>query len=218
LAVATEHEVAEVGEEAGFGGREEALGDGDGEFGEDTADFIGGDQGAARGDEFAGEIGGAKAAVWGVRMEVAEAVAVGVGREGAAASIGESKLASSVCEFGVFRSHAGRIIYCVYSCLVTGSYMKFRITPGSVRMGAGEWMENLVLLRSSNRVADQGDSPGLDFLDGLNAGWEILTKMVETVGGSFKNNNGDISARQILLVSEVCVYRNQHIESSFRDR
>ena len=33
LAVAAEHEVAEVGEEAGFGGREEALGYGDGEFG-----------------------------------------------------------------------------------------------------------------------------------------------------------------------------------------
>jgi hypothetical protein len=59
---------------------------------------------------------------------------------------------------------------------------------------------------------------GLDFLDGPNAGWEVLTKMVETVGGSLKNNNGDFSARQILLVSEVCVYRNQHIKGSFRDR
>jgi hypothetical protein len=116
-----------MSEEAGFGGGEEALGEGDGEFGEDTADFAGGDQGAARGDEFAGEIGRTKAAVRGVGMGVAEAVAVGVGGEGATASIGESKLASSVCEFGVFRSHAGRIIYCVYSCLVTGSYMEIRM-------------------------------------------------------------------------------------------
>jgi hypothetical protein len=96
LAVAAEHEVAEVGEEAGFGGRKEALGDGDREFGEDTADFAGGHQGAARGDEFAGEIGRAKAAARGVGMGVAEAVAVGMCGEGASASIGEVKLASIV--------------------------------------------------------------------------------------------------------------------------
>jgi hypothetical protein len=94
LAVAAEHEVAEVGEEAGFGGREEALGYGDGEFGEDATDFVGGDHGAARGDEFAGEIGGAKSAVRGVG--VAEAVAVGVSGEGASPSIGEVKLAAIV--------------------------------------------------------------------------------------------------------------------------
>jgi hypothetical protein len=97
LAVAGEHEVAEVGEEAGFGGREEALGYGDGEFCEDAADFTRGNQGAARGDEFAGEIGGTKAAVRGVGMGVAEAVALRMSGQGAAASIGESKLASSVC-------------------------------------------------------------------------------------------------------------------------
>ena len=110
-------------QEAGFGRREEAVGYGDGEFGEDSADFVGGDHGAARGDEFAGEIGGAKAAVRAVGMGVAEAVGIGSGGKGAAASVGEVKLASSVCEFGVFRSHAGRIIYCIYSCLVTESYM-----------------------------------------------------------------------------------------------
>jgi hypothetical protein len=85
-----------MNEDAGFGGREEALGYGDGEFGEDTADFVGGDHGAARGDEFAGEIGGAKSAVRRVSMRVAESVALRMGGEGAAASIGESKLASSV--------------------------------------------------------------------------------------------------------------------------
>ena len=60
-------------------------------------------------------------------MGVAEAVALRMSGEGAAASIGESNLASSVCEFGLFRSHAGRIIYCVYSCLVTGSYLQIRM-------------------------------------------------------------------------------------------
>jgi len=127
VAAAAEHEVAEVRQDAGFGGREEALGYGDGEFGEDTTDFARGNHGAARGDEFAGEIGRAKAAVRGVGMGVAEAVALRMSGEGAAASIGESKLAASICGFGVFRSHAGRIIYCVYSCLVTGCYMKFRM-------------------------------------------------------------------------------------------
>jgi hypothetical protein len=160
LAVAAEHEVAEVGEEAGFGGREEALGYGDRKFCEDTTDFARGDQSAAWGDEFAGEIGGAKAAVRGVGMRVAEAVAVGVGGEGALASIGEGETAAGefggraqrerggsreepfgglradilrqmsgtvVCEFGVLGSHAGRIIYCVCSCLVTAGYLQFRI-------------------------------------------------------------------------------------------
>jgi hypothetical protein len=136
LAVAAEHEIAEMSQEAGFGGREETLGDGNGKLGEDAADFVRGNQGATRGDEFAGEIGWAEAAVRSVCMRVAEAFALRVGGEGAAASIGESKLAASVCGFGVFRSHAGRIIYCVYSCLVTGSYMQFRIAGGSVRMGA----------------------------------------------------------------------------------
>jgi hypothetical protein len=135
--VAAEHQVAEMCQEAGFGGREEALGDGDGEFGEDTTDFARGNQGAARGDEFAGEIGGAKSAVRGVGMGVAEAVALRMSGEGAAASIGESKLAASVCGFGVFRSHAGRIIYCVYSCLVTERYMQFRTDEGIVRNDPG---------------------------------------------------------------------------------
>jgi hypothetical protein len=96
LAVAAEHQVAESGQGAGFGGREEAVGHSDGEFGEDAADFVRGDHGAARGDEFAGEIGGAKAAVRCVGMGVAEAVALWVGGEGAAASIGEVKLATVV--------------------------------------------------------------------------------------------------------------------------
>src|ERR1700675_141966 len=41
--------------------------------------------------------------------------------------------------------------------------------------------------------------------------------MVETVRGRLKDNDGDFAARQVLLVSQVCVHRNQHIKSSFRD-
>jgi len=135
LAIAAEHEVAEMREEASFGRREEAIGYGDGEFCEDAADFTRGNQGAARGDEFAGEIGGAESAVRCVGMGVAKAVALRMSGKGAAASIGESKLASVVRGW-VCRSHAGRIIYCVYSCLVTERYMQFRTAEGSVRMGA----------------------------------------------------------------------------------
>jgi hypothetical protein len=96
---------------------------------------VGGDHGAARSDEVAGKIGGAKAAVRGVGMGVAEAVALRMSGQGAAASIGESKLASLVRGW-VCRSHAGMIIYCVYGCLVTECYMQFRTAEGSVRMGA----------------------------------------------------------------------------------
>ena len=96
FAVAAEHQVAESDQAAGFGGREEALGYGDGEFGQDATDFVGGDEAAARGNEFVGEIGGSQAAVRGVGMGVAEAVALRMSGEGASASIGEVELASSV--------------------------------------------------------------------------------------------------------------------------
>jgi len=138
FAVAAEHQVAESNQAAGFGGREEALGYGDGEFGQDATDFVGGDHRAARGKEFAGEIGGAEAAVRGVGMGVAEGIGIGSGGKGATASIGESKLASSVCGFGLFRSHAERIIYCGYGCLVTGRYLQFRTAGKNVRMAAEE--------------------------------------------------------------------------------
>jgi hypothetical protein len=94
LAVAAEHQVAEMRQLAGFGGREEAIGDGDGELGEDAVDFVRGNGCVLRGGEFAGEIGRAKPAVRGVGMWVAEAVAFGMRGEGAAASIGEGKAAS----------------------------------------------------------------------------------------------------------------------------
>jgi len=78
---------------------------------------------AGRGGEFAGEIGGAKAALRGVGVGVAEAVALGMSEEGAAAFIGEAKLATVFGRFGAFRSHARRISFCKYTCLVTGGYV-----------------------------------------------------------------------------------------------
>ena len=71
-----------------------AVGQGDGKFGEDAVDFFGGDRGAVWGGEFAGEIGGAKAAVRGMGMRVAEAVPLGMSGEGAAASIGKGEAAA----------------------------------------------------------------------------------------------------------------------------
>ena len=97
-------------------------------------DFCGGDWGAVGGGEFAIEIGGAKAAVRGVSMRVAEAVALGMRGQSTSASIGEAKLATVFVRFGAFRSHAGRVTVCVYSCLVTGGYVQFRTAVVSVRM------------------------------------------------------------------------------------
>src|SRR5882762_3256487 len=97
-------------------------------------DFCGGDHGAGGGGEFAIEIGGAKAAVRGVGMRVAEAVALGMRGQSTSASIGESKLATVFGRFGAFRSHAGRVTLCVYGCLVTGGYVQFRTAEVSVRM------------------------------------------------------------------------------------
>jgi len=85
------------------------------------------DQGAGHSDEVASEITRGQAAVRGVGMGVAEAAGIGSGGEGTAASIGETALAAIVCRFGMLRSHAERIIYCVYSCLVTGSYREIRM-------------------------------------------------------------------------------------------
>ena len=70
-------------------------------------DFFGGDGGAGGRSEFAGEIGRAKAAVRGVGMRVAEAAALRMSGEGAAASISKLKLATVVGGFGAFRNHAG---------------------------------------------------------------------------------------------------------------
>jgi hypothetical protein len=96
LAVAGKHQVAKTGQDAGLAGRDEAVGEGDGEFGEDAVDFCVGDGGAGGGSEFAGEIGGAKAAARGVGMRVAEAIVLRMSREGTTAFIGKLKPATRV--------------------------------------------------------------------------------------------------------------------------
>jgi hypothetical protein len=84
-----EHEGAELADEAGVLGSEDAVGDGSGNFGEEAVDMGGVGWGAGHGFQFADEIGAAKAAVRGVEMVVAEAVGGRCGGEGAAASIGK---------------------------------------------------------------------------------------------------------------------------------
>jgi hypothetical protein len=152
---ALEHQVAEMHHLPGVFWGEGAICDGGGEFGEETVDFFGGDRGAGGGGEFAGEIGGAKATVRGVGMRVAEAVALRVSGEGAAASIGESKLATVFGRFGVFRSHAGRVSLCKYTCLVTGGYVLFRMAVVSVRTGSrakvGNSNQRLVIRKRGRR-------------------------------------------------------------------
>jgi hypothetical protein len=50
---------------------------------------------------------------------------------GRAAARDELKLAVVAGGFGAFAIHAGRIIFCVYSCLVTEGYIKFRTAADS---------------------------------------------------------------------------------------
>jgi hypothetical protein len=86
-----EHEGASLADEAGVSWGEDAVGDGDGEFGEEAVDMCVVDRAAVDGFQFANEIGGTKAAVRGVGMGVAEAVGLGSGEgAGVLASHGES--------------------------------------------------------------------------------------------------------------------------------
>ena len=131
---APEHHVAEMPKDAGLACGDGAVGDGGGKFVEQAMGFCVRDRGAGGGGEFTGEIGGSKAAVRGVGMRVAKAVVLRMSREGAAASIGKLKPATSVWGFGAFGIHVGRVTRCVYSCLVTERCMQFRTAGGSVRM------------------------------------------------------------------------------------
>jgi hypothetical protein len=89
-----EHEGAELADEAGVFGSEDAVGDGGGNFGEEPVN-VGAVCGAAgHGFKFADEIRAAKSATGGVEMVVAEAVGGGGGGECAAASIGKVEAAA----------------------------------------------------------------------------------------------------------------------------
>ena len=93
-----DEEIAEVAEDGGFLGSEQALGESERNFGEDALDFFGRDDRSRRSDEFAGKIGGAEAAERGVRVGVAETVGLGMGWLGAAASVGEGEAAEGESE------------------------------------------------------------------------------------------------------------------------
>jgi hypothetical protein len=91
---ALKHEGAELAGDAGVLGCEDAIGNGCGNFGEQAVDMGVVDGAAGDGFQFADEIGGAKPAVRGVGMVVAEAVGLWSGGEGAAASIGKAESAA----------------------------------------------------------------------------------------------------------------------------
>jgi len=97
-ATRVDKEIAEVGEGGRLLGSDQALGEGEGNFGEDALDFFGRDDGSGRGDEFAGKIGGAEAADRGVSVRVTETVGLQMGGLGAAASIGKGKAAKGESE------------------------------------------------------------------------------------------------------------------------
>jgi hypothetical protein len=87
VALALQHQVAELGEDTGILAGDESFGKGDGNFGAEAKEMVFGGFAGGRG-EIADEIGAAKAAAGGVGMGVAESAGEG-GGESAAASIGE---------------------------------------------------------------------------------------------------------------------------------
>jgi hypothetical protein len=44
----------------------------------------------------------------------------------------------------------------------------------------------------------------------------VLPEVLQTIGGRLQNYNSDSAAGKVLLVAEICIYRNQGIKSSFR--
>lgn len=103
--MAVEHRGADIVHDAELAHRNGAIGEGNWEFRQEAVNFCNGRSAGGRG-EFAGEIGRAKPAVLGVRMGVAEAVGLGIGGEGAAASVGEGESAAREVEsVGSFVSH-----------------------------------------------------------------------------------------------------------------
>jgi hypothetical protein len=106
---ALEHEGAILADEACVSWGEDAIGDGDGEFGEQAVDVCVVDRVAGDGFQFADEIGGSKATARGVGMGVAQAIGVRVGGERASASIGEGKSATGEVGRGVREEPFGRL-------------------------------------------------------------------------------------------------------------
>jgi hypothetical protein len=90
--------VAEVHEDSGFSWGEQTVCGGASDFGKEAMDVRGSNRAVGGASEFASEIGGAKAAARGVRVVVAEAVALRIGGECAAAAVGEGVAAEGKIE------------------------------------------------------------------------------------------------------------------------
>ena len=113
-----EHEGAELADQAGVFWSDDTVGDGGRDLGEEAVNIGVVNRAAGDGFEFAGEIGGAKAAARGVEMVEAEAAGGRVGaeachsdgRQGTAASIGEGEAAEGeIGRGGALASHGDSI-------------------------------------------------------------------------------------------------------------
>ena len=89
-----DQEIAEVGENAGFAAGDASLDAGESDLGEKASDFFGRGDAIGGSGEFAGEIGGANGADFGVGVGEAESCELVMGGLGAAASIGEGVAAA----------------------------------------------------------------------------------------------------------------------------
>ena len=95
---AVDEEIAQVAENTRSPGSDQALGQSDWDFGEDSMDFFGRDDRSRIRDEVAGKIGGSEAADRGMGVGVAETVALGMSGLGAAAAVGKGEAAAGESE------------------------------------------------------------------------------------------------------------------------
>ena len=69
---------------------------------------------------------------------------------------------------------------------------------------------------ASGGAADLNDFTGLDFLEGQSAGRKMWAEVLNTIGRRLEYHYGDSAPRQILLIAEIRIHRDQHIKFSFR--
>lgn len=69
---------------------------------------------------------------------------------------------------------------------------------------------------SSGGVANHNNFARFDAIKSCGASWKKLLQMVEPVGGRLQDDDRYLAPRQVLLVAEVGIDGNKHIENSFR--
>ena len=69
---------------------------------------------------------------------------------------------------------------------------------------------------ASGGAVDLNDFTWLDFLEGRSAGRKVWAEVLNTIRRRLEDYDGDSAPRQILLVAEVRIYRDQNVEFSFR--